>query len=206
MRVKILYWGGVALTWIISKLIFRIAVRGREHIPKSGGFILASNHISYWDPPLVGSWSTREMAFFAKAELFEGRIFGNILRRMNALPVKRGAIDRNAIRAASQAVENGFGLVVFPEGTRSKTDQFLEPKPGIGLIALRCPCPIVPAYIHGSNRGRDCFLGKDRMSITFGPPIPLEWVAAQESSKEGYQTIAERVMGEIGKLKEGSAS
>lgn len=200
MRVKLLYYLGWSITRLISRVLFRIRITGQEHIPKTGGFIIASNHVSFYDPPLVGSWSTREMFFFAKAELFRNPLFGALIRRTNALPVKRGTIDRESITTAAGVIDRQFGLVIFPEGTRSLTGQFLEPKPGIGLIARRSPCPIVPAYVHGSNRLADCFLGKTRMSITFGEPISPEWSAAQEDGKAGYLAIAARVMGEIASL------
>lgn len=197
MKLKILYYCGWSLTRVISTLIFRIQVSGQEHIPSSGGFILASNHTSYFDPLLVGSWATREVYFFAKEELFRNKVFGEVIRRTNALPVKRGTIDRDAIKAASSVIERGEGLTIFPEGTRGNHDKLLSPKPGIGLIATSAPCPIVPVYIHGASRLWDCFLGRMRMSITYGAPISEDWVRAIPAEKDGYLKIAAKVMEEI---------
>lgn len=199
--MKILYYAGWSLTRLISKLVFRIKVTGQEHFPGTSGFILATNHISYYDPLLVGSWAPREVYFFAKQELFKNRIFGEIIRRTNALPVRRGTVDRQALEMSVDVITRGFGLTIFPEGTRSKKDGFLDPKPGIGVIATRAKCPIVPGYVHGSNKLSDCFWGRNHMSISFGEPFTAEWVASIPADREGYQQIAEAVMARIGELK-----
>lgn len=195
--MKILYYAGWSLTRIFSTIPFFIKVRGQEHIPKTGGFILATNHTSYFDPLLAGSWSTREMYFFAKEELFRNKLFGWVITRTNAIPIRRGTIDREGVQRAAKVINEGYGLVVFPEGTRSKTDSFLSPKPGIGMLAIAAKCPIVPAYIHGSNSLWKCLIRKKRMSITYGEPIPAEWVASQPAEKEGYIAVANRVMERI---------
>jgi 1-acyl-sn-glycerol-3-phosphate acyltransferase len=199
--MKIAYYTGWTITRLVSKLVFRIRIYGREHIPNEGGFILASNHVSYYDPPLVGSWSTRQMYFLAKKELFKNPIFGNIIRRTNALPVKRGAIDREGLKLCVNVIKSGYGLVVFPEGTRSRTQDFLDPKPGVGLLAKTVSCPIVPAYVHGPNRLKEVFWGKDRMVIVYGPPIPQDWVASVAKGRDGYLTISAEVMKRIAALK-----
>lgn len=199
--MKILYYTGWTLIRLISKIVFRIKVYGCENIPKEGGFIVASNHISYYDPPLVGSWNSRQIYFMAKKELFEYPIFGNIIRRTNALPVKRGVIDRNALEEVSKVINNGYGITIFPEGTRSKNGQFLPPKPGIGMIARQAECAILPAYINGSNRLWDCFIGRARMSITYGQVITSDEIKAFSQDKEGYHQIAQAVMERIKAIK-----
>jgi 1-acyl-sn-glycerol-3-phosphate acyltransferase len=202
VRIKIFYYAGWTLTRVVSKVIFRCRISGQEHVPKEGGFILASNHVSFYDPPLLGSWSPREMYFFAKAELFRNPVFGGIIRRTNALPVKRGTIDRESIRLAIDAISRGYGLTIFPEGTRSKTDQFLPPKAGLGLIARSAGCPIVPAYLHGSNRLSRCFRGRDRLSITFGKPFSSDWVNSFPADKPGYFEISRTVLDRIAEIKQ----
>ena len=201
MRLKILYHAGATLTRIITKLVFRIRVYGREHVPKTGGFILASNHISWYDPPIVGSWCGREVYFFAKRELFKNKFFGWLISRTNAFPVKRGTIDREALAMAQKVIADGFGLVFFPEGTRSMKEGFLDPKPGVGLLSTDAECQIVPCYVHGSNRLKNVFRGRDRMTVKYGEPIPAEWVKSITKEKSGYQTVAEEIMRRIALLK-----
>ncbi|HOP05831.1 MAG TPA: lysophospholipid acyltransferase family protein [candidate division Zixibacteria bacterium] len=199
--MKILYYTGKSLTWLIFKILFRIRIRGTENIPAEGPFILATNHLSYFDPPLSGSFFKREVYFMAKQELFKNKLFGGIIRRTNALPIRRGAVDRAALEMCLGVLERGEALTIFPEGTRSKGDKFLSAKPGIGMVAVRAGCPIVPAYIHGSNHLSACFFGRDRMSITYGKPITADEVAAYSADKQGYQALAEAVMERIGALK-----
>ena len=202
MKIKLLYYAGWTFTRVISRLVFRIRVSGREHFPAEGGFILATNHISWYDPLLVGSWSPRQVFFFAKQELFRSKLFGFIISRTNALPVRRGTIDRKALELSTGVIERGYGLTIFPEGTRSKTDGFLPPKPGVGMLSLRARCPIVLGYVHGSNRLWDCLLGRQRLSITFGGPILPEEYADLSSDKQSYQKLAAEVMARIGQLKD----
>ena len=197
MRFRPVYLGGFVFTRMLSWLFCRPRISGQENVPREGGFILASNHISYYDPPLVGAWQWREVYFFAKKELFRNRLFGAVITAANSLPVSRGVVDRQALKLAIGVIRAGFGLTMFPEGTRSKTDKFLDPKPGIGIIATRAGCPIVPTYIHGSNRLGDCVRGRAKMSITYGPPLSAEWVKAQGIGKEAYRKIAATVMERI---------
>ncbi len=201
MRLKLIYWGGYVATRIICGLFCRPRITGQENVPRKGGFILASNHISNFDPPLVGSYQRRELYFFAKKELFKNPVFSHIITAANSLPVSRGQVDRQALKLAIGAIRDGFGLVMFPEGTRSKTDEFLSPKPGIGIIASHAECPIVPTYIHGSSKLGDCARGRDKMSISYGPPLSAEWVLAQGTGKEAYQRIATTVMERISDLR-----
>ncbi len=201
MRIKILYWLGWLLTRCISVVFFRIKIQGTENIPRTGGFIVACNHQAYADPPLVGSAMLRETCFFAKSELFHSFWFGALLRRVNALPVRRGTIDRQAISISVEKIRNGLGLVVFPEGTRSRTGEFLSALPGVGLIAMRAGCPVVPAYLHGSNRLKSCLLGRERLIIRFSEPFSAEWVRSLPAGRAGYQQVADSVMGRIAELR-----
>ncbi|MDX9856348.1 MAG: lysophospholipid acyltransferase family protein [candidate division Zixibacteria bacterium] len=200
--MKPLYWIGRSITHITGRFVFGIRLYGREYIPKSGPFILASNHISYFDPPLVGSFIPRELFFFAKKELFDNKILGWIIWRTNARPVRRGQMDRQALATSLQILREGYGLTMFPEGTRSKTRELLPPKPGLGLLAAKAACPVVPAYIHGANRLKDCFLRRDRLSLSYGEPIPPDWIAARADSKEGYLEITAEVMRRIVALRD----
>ena len=149
--MKILYYLGWSVTRVISKLIFRIKISGGENFPPSGGFILATNHISYYDPPLVGSWAPRQVYFFAKQELFKNKLFGWIIRQTNALPVRRGAIDRQALELSLDVISRGYGLTIFPEGTRSKTGALQPGKPGVSYLAAKSGYPVLPVALMGTE-------------------------------------------------------
>lgn len=200
--MKILYWLGWSLTRFVGGPLLGVKINGLEHVPMEGPFILASNHISYFDPPLVGSWIRRELFFFAKKELFDNKILGPIIWRTNARPVRRGAMDRDALKISLKALKDGYGLTVFPEGTRARHGTFLKPKPGIGLIAFQAKCPIVPCYIQGANRPKDCILRRTRVTIDYGPPISREWLESLPAAKETYLKIADEVMNRIAALKD----
>ncbi|MEW5794889.1 MAG: lysophospholipid acyltransferase family protein [Candidatus Zixiibacteriota bacterium] len=202
MNIRPVYFAGYWLTRILSWLLFRPMIIGAENVPRKGGFILASNHISYYDPPVVGSWQPRRLYFFAKKELFKNPLFGAVLRACNALPVKRGTIDRQAMERAVDAVHRGFGLTFFPEGTRSRTNEFLPVKAGLGIVAHAAVCPIVPAYLHGTNRLMDCLRRRTRMAIAYGAPLSAEWVKSFSQDKAGYKALSEAVMQQITILRE----
>ena len=202
---KLLYYIG----WVIFRLfgiICGMRCIGTKSIPRSGPFILASNHQHNLDPFILGSCISRQVYFFAKKELWNNKIFGWLISRINAFPVRRGTIDRNAFRQTEQVFENGYGLVFFPEGTRGPVDHFLKPKPGIGFVLKQAKIrvPIVPVYLHGTRNLRDCFFRRARLMLTIGKPISAEEVAGYLTGKEGYQALAERVMSEISQLKERS--
>ena len=199
----IMYYAARLAFRFYFRVICGLRVRGREHFPRNGGVIVASNHISYWDPPLVGSAMKRASYFFAKQELFSNRLIAWVLRRVNSLPVRRGAIDRKAMQMVIERADAGGVVTLFPEGTRSRTGDFLPPKPGIGLMAQRAKCPIVPAYVYGTDRLRDCFKRRERLTVIFGEPISAEWIASRASDKSGYEEIASEVMVRIGRLKRG---
>ena len=202
MRMNPLY----AIWWFLLR-VFCIGIcgakaTGLENMPKEGPFILASNHVSYADPPILGSMIHRGAGFMAKRELFSFKPLGFLLRRVHCIPVRRGAVDRETIRLCVKELTRGWGVAMFPEGTRGTGEQFLDPKPGIGMIAKRCPCPVVPAYITNSNKLKDCILRRKKMSIVYGAPIPAEWIEQVESGREGYYRIAREVMDRISALKE----
>lgn len=199
--MKILYYSGWLFTRVVFNLFFRIKIRGQENFPKEGGVILASNHLSYLDPPMLGTWVPRQVYFMAKQELFKNPLLGYAIRKTNALPLRRGSIDRVALDLCVETLKAGYVLTMFPEGTRAKEGHLLKPKPGIGMLAVRAGCPIVPTYIDGSNRLWDCLLGRHRLRITYGEPLSADWVKSFEAGKESYMQIAETVMQRIEVLK-----
>lgn len=204
IRWPLLYYPG----WVLFRLLGIVCGMrryGAAHIPQSGPFVLAANHRHNLDPFFLGAWINRQVHFFAKQELWKHRLVGWMISRMNAFPVNRGTVDRQAMRQAADAFKRGHGLVFFPEGTRNKTDApFLPPKHGLGLLISMSglTVPIVPVYLHGTRQLKDCFLRKERFAMAIGQPITAEEVRMYLTDKEGYQALAERVMAEIARLRQ----
>jgi 1-acyl-sn-glycerol-3-phosphate acyltransferase len=191
--------------WLVVRgfmiLFCRLKRIGVDNIPKTGPFILASNHISAVDPPFLGSSVNRQLFFMAKKELFGQFILGPLIKRLNALPVNRGIFDRNALQMSMEILRNGDGLIMFPEGTRSKTGELGKGKPGIGLLARSAIVPIVPSYIHNSKGFYKVLLTGKRLLIAFGEPVSAEWIKTVKDEKSGYRDIAAGVMERIKKLR-----
>lgn len=196
------YYISCFLIRVFLKIFWRYKRIGTEHIPKNGGVIIASNHAAYVDPPFIGSVCPRELSYLAKAELFSHPLFGWLIRKYNAIPIARGAFDRRAITQAIRLLKEGRALLLFPEGTRSREGNFLEPKLGVGMIACEAGVPIVPTYISNSSDLLDCFLKGRRLVIGFDIPIEKDWLARVPKNKEGYKIIGQEIMNRIGRLKD----
>jgi 1-acyl-sn-glycerol-3-phosphate acyltransferase len=189
-----------SILYYFLKVVFSYKIIGSENIPTTGGVIIAANHISLWDPPVVGAGLTRSVNFMAKEELFAFPPLRWMIRIMKAFPVKRGAADRGAIRHAINLLKNGEVLGVFPEGTRSKTGELGKPEPGIGMIALKAGVPIVPAAIIGTNTVFKNGRLFPQFIIKFGKPIIIR---EEKADRESMENIGNLIMEEIsGLLKE----
>lgn len=177
---------------------FKITVVGRENIPaQKGGCIIASNHVSNNDPPFVGVVFKGKYTFMAKEELFKNRLFGWVIRKLGAFPVKRGAKDFTAIDTAIESLDKGRTFIIFPEGTRSKNGELGRPKSGVSIIAVRAKAPVIPVFVkYGRKKLRRNAL------ISIGETIPKEeFEAVDITDKHGIHAISNRIMGEIAKLK-----
>lgn len=179
------------------RLFFRAEISGAENVPGEGGVIIAANHVSNWDPPVLATFVMRQFHFMAKQELFEIPVFGGAIRKLHAFPVKRGAADRAAIKQAIRILQEGACLGLFPEGTRSKDGELGKPEPGIALIALKAGVPVVPAAIIGTEKifSRGEFFPK--VKIVYGKPLRME---AGKADKEALQAFSEQIMAEVQRL------
>ncbi|MDR0823257.1 MAG: 1-acyl-sn-glycerol-3-phosphate acyltransferase [Endomicrobium sp.] len=147
-----LYRFGRFLFHVMFKIIFRWHIEGVENIPKTGGAVIAPNHTSWFDPPLTGSAMRRPLNFMAKQELFDIPIFGFIIKRTNAFPVKRGSQDFSAMRHAFSLLSDGRFLLMFPEGTRSKDGKIAKARAGAGMAACNAQVPLIPVKIENTNK------------------------------------------------------
>lgn len=181
-------------------IVYKIIVIGAENIPTAkGGYIIASNHVSNNDPPVVGITFKGKYTFMAKEELFhKNPIFTWLITRLGAFPVKRGAKDgAQAIEKALESLKNGRIFVIFPEGTRSKDGELGRAKSGVTLIAAQAKAPVVPVFI---KYGRKKF--RREIQISIGEMIPAEKFDVNIEDKKVLKQVSATIMDEIAKLKE----
>ena len=138
-----------SLAILLFKLFFRIEVEGKDKVPKEGGFILASNHLSFLDPVVLGLASPRRLYFLARNDLFTNKLFSSFIKKLGAVPLKREKPDITAMRTALKIIKNNCPLVIFPQGTRG---QLMRSKPGVGFLFKRTHVPIITAKIYGTDR------------------------------------------------------
>ncbi len=184
------------------KILYRIKAEGLEHVPKTGGVIIACNHSSYADPPAVGCVIPREVAFFAKKELFENYFCGAYLRWANSMPVDRTNEGARALLELIRRLQEGWAFILFPEGTRTKTGAPGEPKSGVGMAAVNAGVPIVPCYIEGSFRPK---WFRSRITIHYLPAFRPDEIEAP-SKKEHYLLVSKRIMCDINRLYESQSA
>jgi 1-acyl-sn-glycerol-3-phosphate acyltransferase len=187
----------------IFTVFYGLKVLGDRRATIPPPVLLASNHQSSVDPLVVGAVTPVEMAYFAKEEIFGWFLLKDLARLFNAFPVKRGGFDLQAIRHAGHVLKKGLPMVIFPEGTRSKTGKLQEGKAGIGMLAFQNNVDIVPVHVHGTFRLRRSFLKWPGIVVHFGPRISIEeFKKLGGSKKEVYNAISERVMKEIARLRD----
>jgi len=185
-----------SIAWTFFKIAGRSQVIGHENIPESGPAIVACNHVSLLDPPLVGANISRESAFMARHDLWRNRLFGSIISRLNAFPVHRDTADRAALKHAVELLRRGLVLVLFPEGTRSPDARLQVAQPGLALIVQRSGAPVVPTAVVGPELMLPVgtMLPRlTRLKVVFGEPLSF----APNSSRE---EILDGVMGAISAL------
>jgi 1-acyl-sn-glycerol-3-phosphate acyltransferase len=156
------------------RTLWRLHAVGTEHVPRTGPLIVASNHISFFDPPALGVALPRPLHYMAKQELFDIPLFGPTIRATNAFPVDRSRGDIGAIKRTVEMLRAGNAVAIFPEGGRNKDGQ-AKARPGVALLAALSGAPIVPAYIDGTQGVRQF----RAITVIFGEPfVPGEAPAA----------------------------
>lgn len=177
---------------VLYTLLFRLEARGLHRIPVEGPVILASNHISNFDPPTIGVKVPRKVYFMAKEELFKVPVFGPLLRSFGAFPVKRGGVSKEAIKSAITLLKSGNVMGIFPEGSRSNAG---AAKKGAALIAMRSGAAIVPVAIIGEYKPFR------KTIVCYGEPINLTAII-DESSPDVLDQVTEVIMTRIRELGE----
>ena len=189
-----------ALSWPILRLAYRLRARGREHLPAEGGFVLAANHNSSFDPwPLgIPLFPRRFLRFMAKSELFWPPLSW-VVKGGGAFPVRRGEHDTVAIDTAVRLCREGHVVVMFPEGTRRvkglRKKHEARARTGAARIALEAGVPLVPAGIAGTDR----LARLAPLRVAYGPPVPIDDLRGREVL-EVAQEATDRLMAAIDEL------
>lgn len=173
-------------------------VRGAENMPAEGPVIIASNHISLWDPIIVGCSLPRQVFFMAKEELFKNPLLGKIISGLGAFPVKRGQGDISAIRKSLGVLKEGKVLGIFPEGTRSQSGDIQDAMEGIVLIMEKSKAPILPIKIYGSKG----LLTQKRgnIGIIIGKPIYADKLSSPPNVENRRLWLANEIMNVVSKM------
>jgi len=191
-----------AACWVVTGW----EVAGRDHVPPAGGLIVASNHISFWDPPLVGAALPREAHFLAKEELFSNPALGWLIASVNAIPIRRGMVDLQGLARGIERLRQGGVLIMFPEGSRMRDGQLHPARPGVSIMANAAGVPIVPCYISGSDRPGGWITRRTRVRLSFGPARRWKDLAGPDPddppSREFHRRVGQAVMRDIAALRD----
>jgi 1-acyl-sn-glycerol-3-phosphate acyltransferase len=190
------------LSWPLVRGLFRLDARGVENIPAEGGFVLAANHVSNFDPWPLGMplWPRRQLHFMAKAELFKAPL-AQFLRAGGAFPVRRGERDVESFEHAVEICRSGEVVAMFPEGTRQSKGlrKRFQPRPrtGSARIAMTAGVPLVPGAIDGTDR----LARIPKLHVAYGEPIPIDDLGENHTAQD-YIIATERLMARIHELHE----
>jgi 1-acyl-sn-glycerol-3-phosphate acyltransferase len=201
------------LGWIFFRALYASCFRWRvfnpERVPQTGAVILASNHASFLDPPLVGSGLKRGINYLARESLFRFPGMGALLRSWSAVPVDRDGGGARGLKAILDRLLAGGAIILFPEGTRTRDGQLQPARSGIGLTVIKSSAPVVPVRVFGTFEayGRNHkFPRSRRVMVKYGKPMNFENLRAEAKTcdkarlKEIYQQVADEIMAAIARL------
>jgi len=199
MQQRMTFWYllGYSLSKALAKTFFNYRVIGAENMIEEGPCIIAANHCSFLDPPLVGVACKRAIHYLARKSLLEWPVLGPIFPELNVIPVDRKNADRSALMGAIRVVKNGGAVLIFPEGTRSPDGNLQPAQPGLGMIVAKTGAPVVPMRIFGSYETFNRQMRIPRralVNIKAAPPIHFEITAAGEQKTAFYSQTSEKVM------------
>ncbi len=190
------------ICWAYFRIFHDLRYTGMKNLPVAGGYVIASNHVSFYDPPAVGCGIPRETHYLARKTLFAPPVMDKLLPTLKAMPVDQEKPDMTGLKNMIGVLKSGDPVVLFPEGSRSYDGQLQEGLPGVGLLVAKAGVPVVPTRIFGAREAwpRD---GKIKLwhsiEVVFGPP--LDFSGSDEVKRKDYQAISNKIMAEIEKLR-----
>jgi 1-acyl-sn-glycerol-3-phosphate acyltransferase len=186
----------------LGRLFLGYRTIGQGHIPRCGGVLIAANHASYLDIPLLACGTLRRLAFLGRHDLFPVPL-GWILRWLGWIPIRPDRYDRAGFGKAIELIERGKAVVIYPEGSRTRDGKLQRGKPGVGIIVKQTHCPVVPAYIDGSfeilPRGR-MWPRRHPVRVLYGELLDFSSDAQRFPAKEFYRHVSRTVMIRIAEL------
>src|SRR5689334_4549916 len=188
----LLYWAVRAVLQPLFLVYFRIGRIGREHLPRRGPLLLASNHRSFLDPFCIGMLVRRPVYYMAKRELFQKRWQAWLLVRLGAFPVDRGTGDAEAMETARAILQRGDCVVIFPEGTRVRPGPLGNPRRGIGRLALETGAPVAPVAVIGTEEVRRGWRIRPR-KVRLRVGRPLHYPTVERCSPNLAGAVTERI-------------
>ncbi len=205
--MTIWYWIGHSLSKIFAKLVCSYRVQNKEGLETvEGGLLIASNHVSFLDPPLIGAAYRVPIFYFARKTLFDHPVANFIYRRVNAIPVNQEKPELSILKHVIGLLKKGEKVVIFPEGERTLDGRMKEEgQPGIGMIVTKANVPVLPVRLFGPEKALPRGSGKIRrhpVTLVVGEPIDFRDIVEDDSlsTKEKYQGIATRIMSAIAAL------
>lgn len=192
------------LVRVIGRLWFHYRVEGT--VPATGGLLVAANHASYLDIPLLGCGMKRRAWYLGRSDLFPIPVVNAVLRSLGWIPIRLGRFDREAFSRAIELIRQGKVVVIFPEGGRSRDGRLRPPKAGIGVIVSKTGCPVVPAYLKGTFEVLPTGAWWPRrrpVTVRFGTPIQFEQgdrAGKKSESKQFYEHVSRTVIERIAAL------
>jgi 1-acyl-sn-glycerol-3-phosphate acyltransferase len=199
------YFLNIVLIGLILRSRGRLYIKGADNIPLEGGVIIAANHTSYLDPPLMGAATPRRATFMARKGLFSIPLIGWFIKHY-AFPVDRTKTLPSTIKESVRRLKNGELLVIFPEGRRSETGELTEGKRGVGMVAALSKAVVVPAFISGTDKMLPVgakWLKQADILVRFGRPLDFHITNGRDENL--HISITKKIMTAIGELKKSYA-
>ena len=188
---------------VLGWLLFRYRTCGVEHIPKRGGILIAANHASFLDIPVLGCGIPRRAAFLGRQDLFPIPGLRWVCQWLGWIPIRLTRLDRQGFGTAIGLIKQGKAVVIYPEGTRTLDGTLGPGRPGIGVIVAETRCPVVPAYLGGTYDALPpgaTWIRLRPVTVTFGKPIDFAADAQRYAGKDFYRHVSRTVMARIAEL------